>query len=208
MADYCTSAEVKADMPGSGLASSTDMDATISSMITIASRAIDREVGRWDNFFYPTTDDQTRYFDGSGELEQPIDEMVSLTSVSVSESDGRASTSYTDWTEDTDYYVWPYNYASIGKPIQKLIVDNDSGSKGVFYRVRKGVKVSGVFGYASSPPDTIKQACKMQVIRWVMKAKQAYQQQSANAQVGQKIYTELDPDIKDLLRPYKLEMMV
>jgi hypothetical protein len=203
--DYVTVAELRADMVDGGLSSSTDYDVLLGELISAASRLIDREVGGWEGYFYPTTDSQIRYYDGSGEDEQYVDPLIALTTVSVSESGGRASTSYTDWTEDTDFYVWPYNYSDIGKPIEKLIVDNDSGNKGVFNATKKGVKVTGVFGYSETPPADIEQACKIQSMRWYMRAKQAYQDTSASERLGQMLYTqELDPDVKRLLIPYKV----
>jgi len=207
MADYTNVLAVKADMPDSELFSSTsyDYDAVIQGMITGASRLIDKEVGGWANYFYPTTDDQTRYFDGNGEEEIYIDPLVSLTSVYVSESGGRASTSYTAWTENTDFYVSPYNYSVIGAPIQSLVIDNDSGSKGNWGTTRKGVKVTGVFGYASYPPADIQQACKITAMRWFMRAKQSWQDTSVNAAIGEMLYTQsLDPDVKEILKPYKI----
>mgnify|MGYP001485732511 FL=1 len=207
MADYTNVLAVKADMPDSELFSSTsyDYDAVIQGMITGASRLIDKEVGGWPNYFYPTTDDQTRYFDGNGEEEIYIDPLVSLTSVYVSESGGRASTSYTAWTENTDFYVSPYNYSVIGAPIQSLVIDNDSGSKGNWGTTRKGVKVTGVFGYASYPPADIQQACKITAMRWFMRAKQSWQDTSVNAAIGEMLYTQsLDPDVKEILKPYKI----
>jgi len=207
MADYTNVAAVKADMPDSELFSSTsyDYDGVLQGMITGASRLIDKEVGGWANYFYPTTDDQTRYFDGNGEEEIYIDPLVSLTSVYVSESGGRASTSYTAWTENTDFYVSPYNYSVIGAPIQSLVIDNDSGSKGNWGTTRKGVKVTGVFGYASYPPADIQQACKITAMRWFMRAKQSWQDTSVNAAIGEMLYTQsLDPDVKEILKPYKI----
>jgi hypothetical protein len=204
MADYVTVAELRADMVDGGLSSSTDYDVLLGELVTAASRLIDKEVGGWDNYFYPTTDGETRYYDGSGELEQYIDPCVTLTSVSVSDG-GRCSTCYTDWTENTDFYVWPYNYSSIGKPIEKLVIDNDSGSKGKWDKVRKGVKVTAIFGYSLTPPGDIEQACKIQTMRWYMRSKQAYQDTSASERLGQMLYTqELDPDVKRLLIPYKI----
>lgn len=205
MADYVSVAELKADLPDVDIGTLEDYDYVLAEMATSASRLIDREVGGWPNYFEPTTDGETRYFDGSGEVEQWIDPMVSLTSVSVSESGGRSSSDYTDWTEDTDFYVWPYNYSSLSVPIQKLVVDNDSGSKGKFYRVRKGVKVTGIFGYSSSVPEDVKQAAKIQAMRWFMRSKQSYQDTSASERLGQMLYTqELDPDVKRILMPYKI----
>lgn len=211
MADYVTFSQIKADIPDSPLFDTTDTsyDGVLSGMITAASRLIDKEVGGWPNYFYPSTADATRYFDGNGDDTLYIDPMVSLTSVSVSESGGRSSTNYTSWTLDTDYYVWPYNYSSIEQPIQALVIDNDSGSKGTFNRDRKAVKVTGVFGYSALPPDDIVQACKIQSVRWFMRAKQGYQDGGANPTLGEMVYvTELDPDVKTLLTPYKIFNMV
>ena len=205
MADYTNVAAVKTDMPDSELFSFTsyDYDGVLQGMITGASRLIDKEVGGWANYFYPTTDDQTRYFDGNGEEEIYIDPLVSLTSVYVSESGGRASTSYTAWTENTDFYVSPYNYSAIGAPIQSLVIDN--GSKGNWGTTRKGVKVTGVFGYSSYPPADIQQACKITAMRWFMRAKQSWQDTSVNAAIGEMLYTQsLDPDVKEILKPYKI----
>ena len=69
MADYVTVEEIKADIPDSPLFDVTDStyDTVLGNMVTAASRLIDHYVGGWDNFFYPSTDDTTRYFDGSGE---------------------------------------------------------------------------------------------------------------------------------------------
>jgi len=207
MADYTNVLAVKADMPDSELFSSTsyDYDAVIQGMITGASRLIDKEVGGWPNYFYPTTDDQTRYYDGSGEVDLYVDPIISLTSVYVSESGGRSLTDYTAWTENTDYFVWPYNYSSIGVPIQMLLVDNDAGGKGSWGTTRKGIKITGVFGYSSYPPADIQQACKITAMRWFMRAKQSWQDTSVNAAMGEMLYTQsLDPDVKEILKPYKI----
>ena len=207
MADYVTVAEIKADIPDSPLFDVTDStyDSVLGNMVTAASRLIDRYVGGWDNYFYPTTDAQTRYFDGSGEEQQYIDPMVSLTSVAVSESGGRAVTDYTTWTVDTDFFVSPYNYASIGMPIMSLVIDNDAGSKGTWGTTRKGVQVTGVFGWSATPPEDIEQACKIQAVRWFMRAKQGYQDAGANQNLGEMYYMkELDPDVKTILQRYKI----
>jgi hypothetical protein len=116
MAMYVTVAQVKADMPDSALYDSVDYDQALEEMVTNASRLIDREVGGWPDYFYASTS-ETRYFDGSGEVEQWIDPMTTLTTLQVAESRGRAATDYTTWTINTDFYVWPYNYSAISQPI-------------------------------------------------------------------------------------------
>ena len=211
MADYVTVAEIKADIPDSPLFDVTDdtYDTVLGNMVTAASRLIDRYVGGWANYFYPTTDTQTRYFDGSGEEMQYIDPMVSLTSVAVSESGGRAASDYTTWTVDADFFVMPYNYSSIGMPIMGLVIDNDSGSKGTWGTVRKGVKVTGIFGWSSTPPADVEQACKIQAVRFFMRSKQGYQDAAANPSMGEMYYMkELDPDVKVLLQHYRTHNVV
>lgn len=206
MADYVTVSEIKADIPDSPLFDVTDetYDSVLGNMVTAASRMIDHYVGGWDGFFYPTTDAQTRYFDGSGEEIQYIDPMVSLTSVAVS-GGGRAVSDYTTWTNDSDFFVSPYNHASLGMPIMSLVIDNDSGSKGTWGKTRKGVKVTGVFGWSLTPPADVEQACKIQAVRWFMRAKQGYQDAGANPNLGEMFYMkELDPDVKMILHRYKI----
>lgn len=209
MADYCETSDIKADSPDSQLNSTTDTtyDAAIAGFITAASRAIDSYVGRQPDWF-ASTDSETRYYDGSGEVTQEIDECHTLTSVSVAESGGTSSDDYTDWTENTDFYVWPYNHSEMEIPIQRLVADWN-GDKSVWPRFRKSVIVVGQFGYSATAPEDVKLACKIQATKWFMRAKQNWQDASASAQTGQMIYAQaLDPDVKVLLMGYTIGNMV
>lgn len=203
MADYTTSTDAFADI-SEGSYSSSDYP-VMANLVTVASRMIDREMGKWDGFFYPSTDDVTRYYDGSGGTEQPIDEFVSITSVSVSEQGKLESTDYTAWTLNTDYITEPYN----STPIYKLTVAADPGTKAVWYRYQKSVRVVGIAGYSATPPDLVAQACKIQAVKWFMRAKGGYQDVQGNDDTGKRYYkgtTELDPDVKAMLWGYKLEL--
>lgn len=175
--------------------------------VTTASRFIDLEVGRWEGFFYPSTDDVTRYYDGSGCDEQEIDEFASITSVSVSESGGTSSSDYTLWGS-SDYFVEPYNYSTLAKPITRLTIDIN-GSKPGWYRYRKSVQVIGAAGYATTTPKVIETACKIQAVRWFMRAKGGWQDETGNDEIGRHRYkgaVELDGDIRAMLHPFKLEL--
>ena len=176
--------------------------------ITAASRLFDLEVGRWEGFFYPTTDSVDKYYDGNGGCELYVDEFASISAVSVSEQGGLASSDYTAYTS-TDYFFAPYNYSVNAKPITKIVVDEHNGSQMRFYGYRKAVKVTGIPGYSTSIPAAIGQACKIQAIRWFMRAKQAYQDTGASVEMGSMKFTtklQLDPDVKQILWPYKLEL--
>lgn len=205
--DYTTSTDAFADI-SEGTYSSSDYP-QMATFITAASRLIDAEVGRWPGFFYPTTDDKTDYFDGSGECQQPVDEYAAITSVSVSEQGGLSSSDYTTWTLNTDYLTWPYNATNRGLPITRLDLVAYQGTKGAFYSGQKSVKVIGVPGYSTTTPDLVVQACKTQAVRWFMRAKGGYTDVSGNENTGQTQYkgqTMLDPDVKALLWSFKLEL--
>lgn len=204
--DYTTSTDAFADI-SEGNYSSSDFT-QMATFVTVASRMIDAECGRWAGFFSPSTADETRYYDGNGELELPIDEFVSITSVSVSEQGSVASSDYTLWGS-SDYYTWPYNASLNGKPVNTLITDNVNGSKPGWYCYRKSVQVVGVPGYAASTPDLIAAAARLQAVRWFMRAKQGWQDEGGNDEtlkVKYKGMTELDPDVKLMLWPFKLEL--
>lgn len=206
MADYCTVTEIKADMPESGIAATSDYDAAITQMITDASRLIDNEIGKWPNYFSPSTDDETRYYDGA-EAESGvlcIDDCAAITTVSVSQSGGIASSDYTAWSS-TDFMVEPYNYVALDVPIRRIRIDFINGSQSSYYGYRKGVRVVGRFGWSTSTPAPIARACKIQTIRWFMRGKQAFQDAGMNAETGQMTYVKkLDPDVAELLKPYIL----
>lgn len=207
MSDYCTLAEIKADIPEGGISATTDYDAAISTMITEASRMIDNEIGKWANYFSPSTDDETRYYDGfdsfDGRLK--IDDLASITSISVSQSGGVQSTDYTAWAA-TDYFTLPYNATALGIPIRWIEIDFVNGSQNSFYGYRRGVKVVGRFGWSTSVPGPISRATKIQVVRWFMRGKQAFADSGASPVMGQMFYVKkLDPDVTELIKPYILE---
>lgn len=205
---YCTLAQIKTQLPETAYATTTDYDGSITAMILAASRMFDREVGRWDNFFYPLAGDQTRYYDGTIGDELPIEEFVSITSVSVSPQGDVIPGNYL-LLAATDYYAAPYNAPLNNRPYRTLIMDYINGAGQAWFPFRKGVKVIGVPGWSLTPPTDITEACIIQVVRWVQRAKALYQDIGADQAVGGiliKGQTGLDNDIKALLYGYKLEL--
>jgi hypothetical protein len=205
--DYSTSTDAFSDI-SEGNYSSSDYP-QMAAFVTVASRMIDAELGRWAGFFYPTTDAADFYYDGSGECNQPIDEFVSVSAVAVAEQGGFASTDYTAWTLNTDYITAPYNASAKGKPITCLELVTYNGTKGAWYSGQKAIKVTGIPGYSATPPELIATACRVQAVRWFMRAKQGWQDIGGNENIGEKRYkgaTELDGDVKAMLYPFKLEL--
>lgn len=206
--DYTTSTDAFQDI-SEGNYSSSDYP-QMATFITAASRLIDAEFGRAPGFFYPTTDAVTYYYDGSGDRCLSIDEFASISGVAVSENGGVSSSDYTALSS-SDYFLLPLNYSARAHPITEIEIDNLNGTSGVFafYRYRKSVQVTGIAGYGLTPPDLIVQATKRQAVRWFMQAKQGYQDVGASASIGGITINipALDPEIKNMLKGLKLELM-
>lgn len=204
--DYTTLANVKAQIPESGIGSTTDYDALLTSLITSSSRMIDKYLGVQAGYFYPTTDDVTRYYDGNNSDELKIDDFVSITSLGVAEQGGLQSTDYFSWTS-TDYYTHPYNAVANGQPYNTLVVDVENGEKSYFPRYRKAIKVTGIFGFSTTTPELIAQACMTQTLHWYMRAKNAWQNKGANEQFLVDTGGKLDEDVKTMLNGFMLDRL-
>lgn len=169
-------------------------DAILTVLAKRASRAIDRFTGRDAGAFYVAVD-TIRYYDGSGERDQWIDELAAApTSVAVAEAGDL--TDYTAWAS-SDYMVWPYH----GGPYARLDIDQLYGSKSIWYRFPKSVKVVGKFGYSTEPPDDVVMATIIQAARWFKRGQQAFRDTGAITELGQLTYTKsLDPDVAELIK--------
>jgi hypothetical protein len=199
-ADYATYTQIAAAMPDVTLGAT--YQAILTTLATRASRMIDSFLVREPGAFYVTAD-TTRYFDGTGDDLVGIDEIAAApTSVSVAET---GDTTYTAWAA-TDYICWPYNALLMGYPYVRLDVDVYNGTKYVWSRYKRAVKVVGKFGFSTTVPEEIAQACIIQASRWFKRGQQAWQDTGAVAELGQLRYVkELDPDVKALLNIPKFQ---
>jgi hypothetical protein len=206
MADYTTLADVKAQIPESGLNTTTDYDAAISGYITTASRLIDGYLGVPANYFSPSTDGETRYYNGTNDYEICIDPFLSISALGVSLDGGVNSTDYTAY-DSTDYYFEPYNAAANGKPYSKIVLDVINSTKDPFPNYRKAVKVTAIFGYSAAIPDLIAQACKTQAVQWYMRGKSAWQNTGANEAMLTDTGGDLSRDVKNMLHSFMLDRL-
>lgn len=192
---YCTAFEVRQELAtGSGQASiSQEHDEVVWNMCEEASRMID-DYKRVDHGAYLASASSVRYFTGSGGVRQRIDPAVSISEVAVEETDG----SYTTWTEDTDFFTWPYHGDG---PILRLDVNTKSGStKSTWTPGPKRVKVTAVWGVSATVPGQVGRACLITAARWFKRAQAGWQDAGGMAEMGQLIYTkEMDPEARKLL---------
>jgi len=138
---YCTLAQLKGRLEISDNADDTELEKVIEG----ASRFIDNDRRR---VFYTTS--EARYWTPRFNDRLWIDDAVSITTVEVATT---TSLSYTEWDSD-DYLTEPFN----DTPIMKIIV-HPSASRYFVPNLAYSAKITASFGYASSTPNEIEQAC-------------------------------------------------
>jgi hypothetical protein len=174
---YCTPSEVisllsNVDLSGdspNGIA----LDAVIAMCIDVTSRAFDLYTGRKQGA-YAVDEDSTRYplYGGGATHVDPfsqrlggaggdgvrlwIGELAALpTSVQVSMTG--SITTYTTYSA-TDYIAGPWDALDDGRPYEWLQLDLFNGAHPIWSTFPKGNKVTGKFGYSTTPPDAVKMA--------------------------------------------------
>ncbi len=214
MADYATASEVKSQIQ----MTTNTMDTVIAAMITAASRAIDNFCNRPDGFVAAAAA-SARTFAGSGNAVQWLDEMAATPTL-VEVKDSVTDSSYTAW-DSTDWIAGsgdPLHSPDFNHTPYQWIMINPTGNYDHFtsgrYAWRRGfrpeplqysrgvptVRVTARWGYATTVPDGIKQACIIQVSRWLKRGQSGWSDAIAVADTGQLIYQKnLDPDVKLIL---------
>lgn len=187
---------------------STQYDSLLDSLCSAASRAVDYHTGRKPGAYYVTTE-STLYFDGSGHRTQAIYEFCAAPSLVAVAETGKADTSptstdgtYTTWAS-TDYFLYPYNAPETGKPYTQLHVNLLTGTKVIFYRFPKSVKVTAKFGYSTDVPAPVYQACLAYAVHEWKRAIQNYGDMSAIPELGQLMFSQaLPPEASLIIERY------
>ena len=205
----------------------TGDDVELAALLDAATEAIDNFCNRPDGFQADTVD-SARYYTGSGETTQRIDECVSITTVAVKDSPGDSD--YTDWDTPTTALAgdgdWiPYrgdkdNAEFNSLPYDHLMID-PNGDYGAFtsgrFTGRRGfkptsvvsrgvptVKVTAKWGYSAAVPYAIKQACIIVASRAYKRGQSAWADTIANPEMGELQYRmSVDPDVKFMLWRYR-----
>lgn len=197
--DYLTLVQLKADQPDVGW--TTAYDAWLPVAITRASRLIDAELHRKPGAFQVTVD-EVRYYTGDSRQDLTIDEIAAVpTEVAVNEAaqPPSLSTSYIVW-DPTWYWPQPANAALEGLPYTLLHIDILTSYKKFWWPFYRGVRVTGKFGFSTTPPPEIVQACEIQCVRWFKRSQQAYADVGAVTELGQlKYVNKLDRDVAEIL---------
>lgn len=190
---YCTLAEVKAALR---LSDAID-DTLIENSIEGASRRIDGYCGR---FFYKTDATAVPLFAHDAYRLQ-VSDISSPTGLIVKLDDDGDGTFETTLTLNTDYIVEPTDYAILGRPIRTLTMIGGYTFPMFYIPSECGVQVTALWGW-NAVPDDVREACVLLSIRQFARY---------NAALGVMAFADMaitvravDPDVRDLLQPYKL----
>lgn len=190
---YCTLAQVKAALR---LTDNTD-DTLLESAIQSASRRIDGYCNRW---FYKTSQTAMQVYPASiYQCGVPNDIATSTVTVKIdSVGDGSYATT---WTQSQQYQLEPLNTVITGKPYRRIVAIN--GYSFPIADDKPLVQVTAQWGWNAVPSD-VEQAAILLSMRQFARL---------NAALGVVGFADMaiqvravDPDVRDLLHPYKLEV--
>lgn len=189
---YATLVQVKAALR---ITDSTD-DALLEQAIESASRRIDGYCGR---FFYQTiaTVVQIRATEFSTQLVKDISD---TTVIVKSQNDG-TGTFATTWLQGTDYMLEPLDASIVGVPYTAITAIGGKVFTASVPNAPPTLQVSALWGWAAVPSD-VREACVLLSMRQFARL---------NAALGVVGFADMavtvravDPDVRDLLNPYRL----
>lgn len=165
----------------------TDSDALLEARIEAASRAVDGWCGR---VFYTT--EEPRVFTAADHRVLSVPDLLEVASLEIDSAGDR--TYATSW-DAADYDLEPLSgppYASVWTV----------GSR-AFPLHRRGVRITGTWGYSETIPAAVREATLLQASR-LYKRKDAPFGVAGSVEHGQlQTITSIDPDVKQLLAPYR-----
>ena len=188
---YCTLAEAKARL---GIADAAD-DSVIENVVEAVSRWIDHYTGRR---FFAASD--TRYYSPEWSDYLEVDDLISVTTLKTDADGDRVYE--TTWAT-TDYELDPPN-AQVETPSRPYnAIRVTPLGRYAFPAARRAVQIVGSFGYASTTPDAINEACLLMTGR-VFRRKDAPFGVVGSPDLGAVVnIRRLDPDVEMLLASFR-----
>jgi hypothetical protein len=186
---YTTLADAKARL---GIGDTTD-DTILERVIEAVSRAIDAFTG---TRFYVTAG-EVRVFTATSSGLVLTDDLVAVTSLKTDDDGDRT---YERTWASTDYDLGPDNAAAKAEPWWKVEVA--PLGRYSFPTHRRGVQITGSWGYASSTPSVVSEACLIQTGR-IFKRKDSPFGVIGSPDVGAIRMPRIDVDVAAMLNPYR-----
>lgn len=194
---YATLAEVKAALR----ISDTIDDTLLETAIESASRLVDGYAGR--NFYSAGT--AVRYYAPATNIITEIDDLQTLTSLEVS---GNLNGTFDQTWSATDYQLEPLNGKVDGLTGWPYTAIRAVGQFAFGTNIGEAsVKVTGVWGWAAVP-TAVKQATVIQASR-IFKRLDSPLGVLSSPDLGYiRVGTRLDPDVQQLVEPYRLTRFI
>ena len=168
--------------------------AALVNVLAAASRQID---GYCNRIFYQLTS-TTRHFTAECGYVLEVDDLVSVGGIAT-DSDGDRV--YEDTWATTDYDLEPYNAADRGFPYRQL--RTTPNGLYAFPTVRKGIKITGTWGWPSVP-DAVREATCLLGMRLYKRPSAPFAIDFMSGDLGSSArIPSVDPDVKALLAPYR-----
>jgi len=191
---YATLQQVKA---AARITDSVD-DELLETAIESSSRMID---GYCERRFY-TNGTETRYFAATNSYVVDVDDIAG-TAITVETSAGLDGIYDETWTT-SDYQLEPLNRTNAGLdfPITRLRAIGDYLFPVDPVAHETGVKITGVFGFATAVPAAVKQACILSSLRQYQRFSSALGV-AGFGDMGAVRVARIDPDIQSMLMPFR-----
>lgn len=191
---YATLSQVKA---AARITDSVD-DELLETAIESSSRMID---GYCERRFY-TNGTETRYFAATNSYVVDVDDIAG-TAITVETSAGLDGIYDETWTR-SDYQLEPLNRTNAGLdfPVTRLRAIGDYLFPVDPVAHETGVKITGVFGFATAVPAAVKQATILASLRQYQRYSSALGV-AGFGDMGAVRVARIDPDIQSMLMPFR-----
>jgi hypothetical protein len=191
---YATLSQVKA---AARITDNVD-DELLETAIESSSRMID---GYCERRFY-TNGTETRYFSATNAYFVDVDDIAG-TAITVETSAGLDGIYDETWTA-SDYQLEPLNRTNAGLdfPITRLRAVGDYLFPVDVVANETGVKITGVFGFATAVPAAVKQATILASLRQYQRYSSALGV-AGFGDMGAVRVARIDPDIQSMLMPFR-----
>ena len=196
--EYASRADLKAHL--SIEADDTSRDALLDRALKAASRGIDNATGRQGRGFWLDDTPTTRTYRLDGRIVARREGHLLLVD-DIGDTDGMVvEVGYiTSWSPVTDYETHPDNALADGRPVTGLL--RAGGHAWALPSSR--VRVTARFGWPAIPDD-IAEACLIQASR-LFKRKDSPEGVMGSAEWGVVRLSRRDPDVWNLIEPYRLD---
>jgi hypothetical protein len=190
---YCTLAEVKAALR----LTDNDDDTLLERAIEGASRRIDGYCNRW---FYKTSSTAVKLYSRNSYVLMTQD--IANTTVTLKTDDDGNGSFETTWTQGVDYQLEPTTVVLSGFPYHRIVaIGSKTFPLEILEPLPAQIEVTAQWGWNAIPHD-VREACILLAMRQFARL---------NAALGVVGFADMavqvravDPDVRDMLAPYRL----